>query len=121
MLGDGALLVDAARLADLDEQTTVTRTPDGRLRITGLVESSERKLEILRTLAPVANNPALNVEIKTVAEAVIAAQKQRPASSSSPAVSMSRGNSKLMRGRERRPMLPANCRSTLGRSIPKAS
>ncbi len=74
--------------ADLDEQTTVTRTPDGRLRITGLVESNERKSEILRTLAPVASNPALNIEIKTVAEAVIAAQKQRPASSSSPTVSI---------------------------------
>ncbi len=73
--------------ADLDDQTTVTRTPDGRLRIGGLVENLERKLEILRALAPVAGNPALKVEIRTVAEAV-ATQKQSPASSSSPTVSI---------------------------------
>jgi RNA polymerase sigma factor (sigma-70 family) len=80
------LLLHSAR-ADLDDQTAVIRTPDGRLRITGLVETTERKSEILRALSPVAKHPALSVEIKTVAEA-LAAQKQPSAFLESPAISV---------------------------------
>jgi len=55
--------------ADLDEQTSVTRTADGKLRVRGLVETEKRKEEILRTLVPVTANRALQIQIETVAEA----------------------------------------------------
>jgi len=54
---------------------SVTRTSEGRLRVSGLVETAERKSELLRALAPVRNNPAVRVEIATVAEAV---ERERP-------------------------------------------
>jgi RNA polymerase sigma factor (sigma-70 family) len=56
--------------ADLDDQTSVTRTPDGRLRVNGIVATDQRKAEILRALAPVMKNPAVRVEVETVAEAM---------------------------------------------------
>jgi len=56
--------------ADLDEQANVTRLPDGRLRVGGIVESDKRKEEILRALAPVSHNPAILIEVETVAEAM---------------------------------------------------
>jgi RNA polymerase sigma factor (sigma-70 family) len=56
--------------ADLDDQTTVTRAPDGRLKVGGIVASDQRKTEILRALAPVIKNPAVRVDIETVAEAI---------------------------------------------------
>ncbi len=55
--------------ADMDEQTSVTRAADGKLRVSGLVEDRKRKEEILRALAPVSANPAVQVRIETVAEA----------------------------------------------------
>jgi RNA polymerase sigma factor (sigma-70 family) len=55
--------------ADLDDQTSVTRAPEGRLRVGGLVEDKKRKDEILRALGPVINHPAVKVEIETVTEA----------------------------------------------------
>ena len=56
--------------ADLGEQVSATRTPDGLLRVEGIVETEVRKNEILRTLEPVRNNPAVRIEIKSVAEAL---------------------------------------------------
>ena len=56
--------------ADLGEQVTVTRTSEGQLRIQGLVESDKRKTELLSALASLKSNPAVRVEIQTVAEAV---------------------------------------------------
>ncbi len=61
--------------AFMGEQLSVTRTSEGRLRVSGLVETAERKSELLRALAPVRNNPAVRVEIATVAEAV---ERERP-------------------------------------------
>jgi len=56
--------------ADMGEQVNLTRTHDGRLRLEGIVETSQRKAEILNALAPVVTNPALAVSIVTTHEAV---------------------------------------------------
>ncbi len=61
--------------ADLGEQVSAGRTPDGLLRVEGIVETDERKAEILRALESVINNPAVQVEIKTVAQTL--AEKRR--------------------------------------------
>ncbi len=61
--------------ADIDDQTNVTRTSDGKLQVTGLVDSKERKNEVLRALEPVAKNPALLIKVETYSEAA-ARQKQ---------------------------------------------
>jgi RNA polymerase sigma factor (sigma-70 family) len=69
------LEVDVAYLlnrikADRNEQVALTRSAGGSLRVEGIVDSAERKQEFLRALAPVSNNPAVKIEIRTVAEAV---------------------------------------------------
>jgi anti-sigma factor RsiW len=56
--------------ADLGEQVSVKRTQEGTLQVSGIVETEQRKTEILNALAPIRNNPAVRVEIQTVAEAV---------------------------------------------------
>lgn len=55
--------------ADLGEQVGVTRTPQGALRVQALVETERRKAELLEALRPVADNPAVWVEVLTAAEA----------------------------------------------------
>jgi len=55
--------------SNLSEQVAVRRTPDDRLRVEALVETAQRKKEILAALGPVASNPAVTVEVSTVAEA----------------------------------------------------
>lgn len=62
------LLNDAG--ADLNDQTSVTRTSEGKLRIGGLVETEQRKAEIFRALTTVINDPAIQVQIETFAEAI---------------------------------------------------
>jgi len=69
---DVAYLLNAAK-ADRNEQVTLTRSAGGSLRVEGIVESAERKKEFLSALASVSNNPAVKIEIRTVAEAM-----QRP-------------------------------------------
>lgn len=69
------LEVEALRLlnearADLGEQISVKRNAGGRLEITGIVETDERKAEIIDALSSVASSPAVRIEIQTVAEAV---------------------------------------------------
>lgn len=66
---DVAYLLNRAK-ADRNEQVTLTRSVGGSLRVEGIVESAERKQEFLKALAPVSNNPAVKIEIRTVAEAV---------------------------------------------------
>jgi hypothetical protein len=56
--------------ADRNEQVTLTRSAGGSLRVEGIVESEERKQEFLKVFAPVSNNPAVKIEIRTVAEAM---------------------------------------------------
>jgi hypothetical protein len=61
--------------ANLGEQVNVSRTPEGALRVEAFVETEARKQEIIRALGPVIHNPAVRVEVSTVAEA-LARQKQ---------------------------------------------
>lgn len=68
--------------ADLGEQINVKRTSEGTLQITGIVETEQRKTEILNALAPLTSNPAVRIEIQTVAEAV-AKQSHTPTPSPS--------------------------------------
>ncbi|HXG64160.1 MAG TPA: zf-HC2 domain-containing protein [Blastocatellia bacterium] len=65
--------------ADLGEQVSAGRTPEGVLQVTGTVETDERKAKILHALEPVMNNPAVRIEIHTVAEALARQQARRPA------------------------------------------
>jgi DNA-directed RNA polymerase specialized sigma24 family protein len=68
--------------ADLGEQVSVERTAQGLLQIKGIVETDKRKAELLQMLGPVSNNPALRVQIKTVAEALKEGAGPRSSSSS---------------------------------------
>jgi anti-sigma factor RsiW len=79
--------VEALRLlnqvgADLGEQITVKRAPNGALQVAGIVETAKRKTEIVNALAPLSNSPAVRIEIQTVAEAV-AKQSNKPTPSPS--------------------------------------
>lgn len=56
--------------ADLGEQITVTRTPDGSLRVFGVVETEQRKLEILSVLKSVSDSQRVAIDLETVAEAL---------------------------------------------------
>jgi len=61
--------------ADLGEQISVTRVADGELKVLGLVDTDQRKAELLAALSSVTRNPAVKIEISTVAEATAAAEK----------------------------------------------
>ncbi|HEY2962901.1 MAG TPA: RNA polymerase sigma factor [Pyrinomonadaceae bacterium] len=68
------LEVDVAYLlnhvkADRSEQVTLTRSASGSLRVEGVVENAARREEFLRALGPVRHNPAVTIQIQTVAEA----------------------------------------------------
>jgi hypothetical protein len=67
--------------ADLGEQVSVTHTPEGTLRVEGVVETDKRKKEILAALAPVNTNPAIRIEVQTVDEALARQTKNQPSSS----------------------------------------
>lgn len=62
--------------ANLGEQVSMGRTTGGALRVEALVESEGRKEAILNALGPVLHNPAVVVEVSTVAEAL--ARRERP-------------------------------------------
>jgi RNA polymerase sigma factor (sigma-70 family) len=66
---DVAYLLNQAK-ADLNEQVTLTRSAGGSLRVEGVVDSEQRKHDFLRALAPVSNNPAVKIEIRTIADAI---------------------------------------------------
>jgi hypothetical protein len=70
--------------ADLGEQVSATRNPDGLLRVEGIVETDVRKSEILRALEPISSNPAVRIEIKSVAEA-LAEKREEDSKPSQPA------------------------------------
>ncbi len=57
------------------------RTTGGALRVDALVESEGRKEAILRALGPVIGNPAVVVEVSTVAEAVAKRERAKAAPS----------------------------------------
>jgi hypothetical protein len=71
--------------ADLGEQVSATRGTDGLLRVTGIVDTDERKTEIMRALEPVMNHPAVRIEIQTIAEALAQQQQERIRSKATPA------------------------------------
>jgi hypothetical protein len=54
----------------MGEEISVTRTPEGKLQVRGMVETAERKSEILRSLNSVTDSTAISLEIETVAEAL---------------------------------------------------
>ena len=64
--------------ADLGEQINVTRTPGGRLRVHGVVETQERRGELLRSLAALSGNSAVEVEVSTASEALRSRAAARP-------------------------------------------
>jgi hypothetical protein len=75
---DVAYLLNQAK-ADRNEQVALTRSASGSLRVEGVVDTAERRAEFLRVLSPVSNNPAVSIQIRTVAEAAnqkVAAEKQ---------------------------------------------
>ncbi len=65
--------------ADLGEQISVMRTTEGLLHIQGVLETTERKNELLRALDSVKTNPAVKIQLSSAAEAL-----QRLPKSSSP-------------------------------------
>jgi hypothetical protein len=74
--------------AFLGEQVSLTRTPEGTLRVDGIVDTEQRKRELLRTLEVVAHNPAVRIAVETVAEAQKREPAQRSQSQSSSAISI---------------------------------
>lgn len=56
--------------ADLGEQINVTRTAGGRLSVNGIVETQARRSELLRALAPLKSNPAIEIDVSTAGEAI---------------------------------------------------
>lgn len=75
-----AYLLDQVR-ANLGEQVTLTRSRNGILRVEGIVETAERKTQILKALAPLANNPAVSIDLDTTEEASKRKQQQSTSSS----------------------------------------
>jgi hypothetical protein len=55
--------------ADMGEQITVQRE-NGQIVVRGIVETAERKRELLAVLQPVSSNPAVRIEINTLSEAL---------------------------------------------------
>ncbi len=66
---DVAYLLNQAK-ADRNEQVALTRNAGGSLRVEGIVETEQRKNELLRALAPVSQNPAVTIDVRTVEEAL---------------------------------------------------
>jgi RNA polymerase sigma factor (sigma-70 family) len=66
---DVAYLLSQAK-ADRNEQVALTRSASGSLRVEGVVDTAERRAEFLRALRPFSDNPAVIIDIRTVAEAV---------------------------------------------------
>lgn len=73
------LLNNASALAG--DQINIVKTPEGKLRINGIVDARSRKEEILNALAPVRGNPALQVDILTAEEATLKKSGKRGATS----------------------------------------
>lgn len=63
---------------ELENQIRVERTRDGRLRVQGIVDSDERKGEILTALTPILKYPAVRTELRTVWEALKAQSQDHP-------------------------------------------
>ncbi len=66
---DVAYLLNQAK-ADRREQISLSRSAAGLLSVEGIVDTEERKAELIRAFAPVSNNPAVKIEIVTVTDAL---------------------------------------------------
>jgi RNA polymerase sigma factor (sigma-70 family) len=64
--------------ADLGEQVVVTKTREGFLRVSGVVETEQRRTEILSRLRPVIDSHVAIVEIETVAKALARQTASQP-------------------------------------------
>jgi RNA polymerase sigma factor (sigma-70 family) len=74
-LATAELEVEVIRLLDQvnafsREQLSVTRTSKGLLQVEGIIDTDERKQELVRSLSTVQNHPAIRIRIETSAEAV---------------------------------------------------
>ncbi len=63
---------------ELENQVRVERTRDGHIRVQGIVDSDERKGEILSALSPILKYPAVRTELRTVWEALKAQSQDHP-------------------------------------------
>ncbi|HLA10351.1 MAG TPA: RNA polymerase sigma factor [Pyrinomonadaceae bacterium] len=77
-----AYLLDQIK-ANLGEQISLNRTRGGLLRVEGIVETPERKAEIMRALAHLSGNPAVVLDVRTVREASQRQSQESQAASSS--------------------------------------
>jgi RNA polymerase sigma factor (sigma-70 family) len=63
---------------ELENQVRVQRTRDGHLQVQGIVDSDERKGEILSALSPILKYPAVRTELRTVWEALKVQSQDHP-------------------------------------------
>ena len=64
--------------ARFGDQINLIRTLDGVLEVKGVVDTDETRKEIIRALSPVSDNPAVLVQIQTVAEVLARQQQNAP-------------------------------------------
>jgi RNA polymerase sigma factor (sigma-70 family) len=107
VVATAALEVEVLRLlnqagADMGEQVSVARTAGGQLKVQGIVETDKRKTEILSALAPVTSNPAVEVEIQTIDEAVARQQKSESTSGAVTARQVEMSNDSIPAGADLR-------------------
>lgn len=69
--------------ADLGEEVSVQKTPDGQLLVQGVLDTERRKNEILHALRPLSNDRAIKLDLITTAEA---ARRQGQRLASNPSV-----------------------------------
>ena len=77
-----ALEMEVVRLLDQaaafgGDQVSVSRTPEGALLVEGVLDTDQRKRELLGALAPVSKNPAVTIRIETQADAMVRRGKQK--------------------------------------------
>jgi RNA polymerase sigma factor (sigma-70 family) len=87
VLATAELEVEVLRLlnqagADMGEQVSVTRTPEGLLEVQGLTQTDRRKRELVSALSPVAGNRAVRLDIQTLDEALARQPKNKVSSGS---------------------------------------
>lgn len=83
IIASADLEVELMRLLDQvgafqGDQLSVTRTAAGTLLVQAVLDSPQRKAEILNSLRPLLNNPAVHLEIDTIAEATERRSRARP-------------------------------------------
>jgi RNA polymerase sigma factor (sigma-70 family) len=71
-----AFLLDRFRTR-FGDQISLSRTAKGTLFVQAIVDTDEAKAEVIQALAPVANNPAVNIEVNTAIEVLQRQQRNR--------------------------------------------